>query len=175
MLSVIHVSVNAAQHPIALYKRGINIITKYERVEFVMKDVVRRFGWIYFVGFLAIVAIAYIPAFEDADGNLFGLFKLDLYDNLLHLASGLWAGIAAWMSYGASRTYFRLFGPLYFADGVMGLFTGSGYLDGGIFLYGPLDLSMTTRFFANLPHLIIGGVAIWVGYKLAAQTRSEFR
>lgn len=134
-----------------------------------MTDRVRRFGWFYFLGFILVVAIGYVPSFHDADGNLFGLFKLDLYDDSLHLASGIWAGVAAFMSYNAARLYFRLFGPLYFADGVLGLLTGSGYLDGGIFLYGPLDLPMTTRFFANLPHLVIGGIAIWVGYKLAAR------
>jgi hypothetical protein len=134
-------------------------------------DRVRLFGWVYFLGFVAVVAIGYVPSFHDAQGNLFGLFKLDLYDDSLHLASGIWAGIAAWWSYGAARGYFRLFGPLYFADGVLGLLTGSGYLDGGIFLYGPLDLSPTVRIFANLPHLVIGGFAIWVGYRLAARAR----
>jgi hypothetical protein len=132
-------------------------------------DRVRAFGWAYFALFVLVVAVGYVPGFEDADGNLFGLFKLDLYDDSLHLASGLWAGIAAWWSFGAARTYFRLFGPLYFLDGLLGLFTGSGYLDGGIFLYGPLDLPLLTRFFANLPHLVIGGVAIWVGYRLATR------
>lgn len=131
-------------------------------------DRVRLFGWAYFGLFVAVVAVGYVPQFHDADGNLFGLFKLDFYDDSLHLASGIWAGVAAWWSHNAARGYFRLFGPLYFLDGLLGLFTGSGYLDGGIFLYGPLDLSWTIRFFANLPHLIIGGVAIWVGYRLAA-------
>lgn len=130
-------------------------------------DRVRAFGWVYFAGFVLIVAIGYVPGFEDSDGNLFGLFKLDLYDDSLHLASGLWAGVAAWWSRGAARSYFRLFGPLYFADGVLGLVTGSGYLDGGIFLYGPLDLPLLIRFFANLPHLLIGGFAAWIGYRLA--------
>ena len=125
-------------------------------------DRVRAFGWAYFALFLLVVAIGYVPAFEDSDGNLFGLFKLDLYDDSLHLASGLWAGIAAWLSRRAAVNYFRLFGPLYFLDGVFGFFTGSGYLDGGIFLYGPLDLPLETRFFANLPHLLIGGIA-WTG------------
>lgn len=128
---------------------------------------VRRFGWIYCVGFMAVVAVGYVPPFHDADGNLFGLFKLDLYDDSLHFFSGVWAGIAAWWSYGAARSYFRLFGPLYFADGVMGLFVGSGYLDGGIFLYGPIKESLYAHVFANLPHLLIGGLAIWVGYRLA--------
>jgi hypothetical protein len=130
-------------------------------------DRVRAFGWAYFALFVLVVAIGYVPSFEDSDGNLFGLFKLDLYDDSLHLASGLWAGIAAWLSRRAATNYFKLFGPLYFLDGVFGLFTGSGYLDGGIFLYGPLDLPLETRFFANLPHLLIGGIAIWVGYVLA--------
>jgi hypothetical protein len=130
-------------------------------------DKVRAFGWAYFALFILVVAVGYVPAFEDADGNLFGLFKLDLYDDSLHLASGLWAGIAAFLSRRAAANYFKLFGPLYFVDGVFGFFTGSGYLDGGIFLYGPLDLPLETRFFANLPHLLIGGIAIWVGYVLA--------
>ena len=128
---------------------------------------VRKWGFAYAALFVAVVAVGYVPGFEDADGNLFGLFKLDLYDDALHLASGLWAGIAALISERAARGYFKLFGPLYLLDGVLGFFTGSGYLDGGIFLYGMLDLELQTRFFANLPHLVIGGLAAWVGYRLA--------
>jgi Domain of unknown function (DUF4383) len=138
-------------------------------------DRVRLFGWIYFVGFMGIVALDFIPAFIDAEGRLFGLFTLDLYDNSLHAASGLWAAVAAFLSHNAARTYFRLFGPLYFLDGVMGLIVGSGYLDGGIFLYGPLDLPLMIRFLANLPHLLIGGVAIWVGYGLARRRQAGAR
>ena len=130
-------------------------------------DKVRAFGWVYFLGFMVIVALDFVPQFVDAEGRLFGLFTLDLYDNSLHAASGIWAGAAAWRSRGAARTYFRIFGPLYFLDGIMGLALGSGYLDLGIFLYGPLDLPLMIRFLANLPHLLIGGVAIWVGYRLA--------
>ena len=130
-------------------------------------DRVRMFGWSYCALFMAVVAVGYVPAFHDAQGNLFGLFSLDLYDDSLHFFSGAWAGIAAAWSYGAARGYFRLFGPLYFADGVLGLVTGSGYLDFGIFLYGPIRESLYAHVFANLPHLVIGGVAIWVGYRLA--------
>ena len=129
-------------------------------------DRVRLFGWIYFIGFMLIVALDFIPAFVDAEGRLFGLFTLDFYDNSLHAASGLWAAVATALSHNAARAYFRLFGPLYFLDGLMGLAVGSGYLDGGIFLYGPLDLPLLIRFFANVPHLLIGGIAIWVGYRL---------
>ncbi|MCW3838260.1 hypothetical protein ACFQ1E_19590 [Sphingomonas canadensis] len=132
-------------------------------------DGLRRFGWAYFALFVAVVVSGFVPAFNDAEGRQFGLFTLDLYDHALHLFSGLWAGIAALVSRGATRSYFRLFGPLYFLDGVLGLATGSGYLDLGIFLYGPLDLPLETRFFANLPHLVIGGFAAWVGYIYARE------
>ena len=135
-------------------------------------DRIRQLALIYFAMFVVIVAIGYMPGFEDDQGNLFGLFKLDLYDDSLHLASGIWAGIAGLISSRAARGYFRLFGPLYFLDGVLGLVTGSGYLDGGIFLYGPFDLPLQVRFFANLPHLLIGGFAIWAGYVFARQPRA---
>lgn len=127
------------------------------------------FGWAYCALFILVVVSGFIPSFLDEQGRQFGLFTLDLHDHSLHLFSGLWAGAAATISDKATRAYFRLFGPLYFADGVLGLLTGSGYLDFGIFLYGPIDLDLTTRFFANLPHFIIGGGAIWVGYVFARE------
>lgn len=130
-------------------------------------DIIRLLGFAYFLLFVAVVAIGYVPAFNDAQGNLFGLFKLDLYDDSLHLASGIWAGLAALISTRATVFYFKLFGLLYFFDGVMGFFLGSGYLDLGIFLYGVLPLDWTTKFFANVPHLIIGGFAIYVGFVLS--------
>ena len=136
-------------------------------------DIIRLLGFGYFLMFCTVVAIGYVPAFTDADGNLFGLFKLDLYDDSLHFFSGLWAGIAAWHSTRAATFYFKLFGTLYFLDGVMGLFLGSGYLDFGIFLYGVLDLDLATRFFANLPHLVIGGFAIFTGFVLARRVGGE--
>lgn len=131
--------------------------------------IVRKLAIFYFVALLGVVAIGYVPGFEDDQGRLFGLFTLDFYDDSLHFLSGLWGGIAGLVSYRAARTYFRVFGVLYFLDGVMGLFLGSGYLDGGILFYGVLDLPLMTRIFANLPHLILGGFAIWVGFRLAAR------
>lgn len=84
--------------------------------------------------YIASGSCSWIPSFHDANGNLFRLFKLTLYDDSMHFFSGLWAGVTAWTSYGAARRYFRIFCPLYLADGVMGLLLCSGYLDGGLFL-----------------------------------------
>ena len=133
-------------------------------------DLIRLLAWGYFLVFLSVVAVGYVPAFHDANGYLFGLFNLDLYDDSLHLASGVWAAIAAWHSRGWSVFYFRLFGILYFLDGVMGLFLGSGYLDFGIFIYGVLDQPILTRILANLPHLAIGGFAIFTGFWLSQRS-----
>jgi hypothetical protein len=72
----------------------------------------------------------------------------------------------------ASELFFQLFGVFYFADGLLGLFTGSGYLDFGILINGVLNLPLSTRFFANAPHLGLGGVAILIGYGLAPRTRT---
>jgi hypothetical protein len=130
-------------------------------------NLVRKLGFAYFVLFVIVAAMSYVPQFKDANGLMFGLFKLDLYDDALHLFSGIWAGAAAWISTRATIIYFKLFGTLYLLDGVMGLFLGSGYLDFGIFIQGVLDLDLMTRIFANLPHLAIGGFAAFTGFVLS--------
>ena len=132
-----------------------------------MQNIVRLMGWAYALLFVGVTALGYVPPFHDQQGYLFGLFKLEWWDDALHLGSGIWAAIAAWKSYEATRTYFRIFGPLYFLDGVCGLLTGMGYLDLGIILHGPMSLPLETRIAANLPHIAIGGFAILVGYVLA--------
>ena len=132
-----------------------------------MQNMVRMLGWAYALLFVGVTALGYVPPFHDQQGYLFGLFKLEWWDDALHLGSGIWAAIAAYTSYDATRTYFRIFGPLYFLDGVCGFLTGMGYLDLGIILHGPMALPLETRIMANLPHIGIGGIAILVGYLLA--------
>ncbi|MEZ4674949.1 MAG: DUF4383 domain-containing protein [Caldilineaceae bacterium] len=98
---------------------------------------------------------------------LFGLFSLDLNDNLLHASSGLWAMLAAMRSTWAARFYFRLFGLVYFLDGVVGLLFGEAYLDLGIVYYGPQAYSWVHKIGANIPHILIGGIALYIGFVLS--------
>ena len=73
--------------------------------------------------------------------------------------------------------YFKLFGSVYLFDGVLGLITGSGCLDAGIFINGFRsfdDIEFPTRFFANPPHLVIGGFAVYVGFWLSKRVRDHF-
>jgi hypothetical protein len=127
----------------------------------------RIIATVYAVLFAAVTSLNYVPGLADAQGRTFGLFALDLFDDALHAASGLWAALAAWHSVGAARVFFRVFGTLYCLDGLLGLATGSGYLDLGILLHGVLDLPFVTRVLMNLPHIAIGGIAAFTGFVLA--------
>src|SRR5262249_45550222 len=99
----------------------------------------------YAVLFAGVASLNYIPGVRDAQGLTFGLFALDVFDDLLHAASGVWAGLAAWRSTRATVIFFRVFGPLYCLDGLLGLVTGSGYLDLGIFVNGVQHIPFVTR------------------------------
>ena len=136
-------------------------------------DIIRLCAWGYVLLFCVVVAIGYVPAFIDQNNMIFGLFRRTWYADGLHLASATWAAAAALTSTRAAANFFRIFGPLYFLDGVLGLVTGSGYLDFGIFINGVLSLPLKTRVLANVPHLLIGGVAIVVGYLLVPRYAKE--
>ena len=105
-------------------------------------------------------ALNYIPGLTDSEGRAFGIFALDIFDDLLHVFSALWAAVAAYLSHRAARAFLFYFGILYLADGVLGLTTGSGYLDLGIVNYGWQDLDFTFKIFANMPHIGLGGFAL---------------
>lgn len=122
----------------------------------------RTTAFIYFVILALVAALNYIPGVTDADGVAFGIFALDIFDDALHAASALWALIAALLSAHASRMFLLIFGALYLGDGGLGLITGSGYLDFGIFTNGVVDLPFGFKILANLPHIGLGLVALIV-------------
>lgn len=116
------------------------------------------------LGFAA--ALNYIPGVTDAQGRTFGIFALDIYDDLLHAASAAWAAVAAYLSRGAARRFLQIFGSLYLLDGLMGFTLGSGYLDLGIINTGIQTLPLDFRIFANLPHIALGGIGVISGFFL---------
>ncbi|MGR3743037.1 MAG: hypothetical protein ACU0BC_02590 [Pseudooceanicola nanhaiensis] len=124
----------------------------------------------YFVVLMGAASLNYIPGLTDDEGLAFGIFALDIYDDSLHVASALWALAAALISHRASKLFLLIFGALYLGDGIFGFFTGYGYLDLAIFTNDSLGLSFTlVRFLANLPHIILGGFAIWAALRLDRQ------
>ena len=108
-------------------------------------------------------ATDYIPAFIDSEGQVFGLFHLDIYKDAFHVASGIWALVAA-TSRRSAVFFLRVFGTLYFLDGVMGVFTGSGYLDLSIFIDGIRNVPAMIKFLSSVPHLVLGAIGIAVGF-----------
>jgi hypothetical protein len=126
---------------------------------------------VYMLILLAAASLNYIPGLTDAEGRAFGVFALDIYDDALHVASALWAGIAAALSSRAARVFLLCFGLLYLSDGLMGLATGSGYLDLGIINHGMLDLPLKFRILANLPHIGGGGFAVFASLRFGNQGR----
>ena len=87
------------------------------------------------------------------------------------VASASWAGIAAAMSSRAARIFLRYFGLLYFTDGLLGLAAGSGYLDLGIVHHGVIDLPLTFKILANLPHIGGGAFAVFSSVRFAHEAR----
>ncbi|GLT11535.1 hypothetical protein ACFQFQ_24530 [Sulfitobacter porphyrae] len=122
----------------------------------------------YFAALMIAASLNYIPGLTDENGLAFGIFELDIYDDALHVASALWALAAGLLSYRAARTFLILFGLAYLGDGIFGFFTGYGFLDLGIFTNpsAGLDFSLL-RVLANLPHLGLGGLAVWAGFRSA--------
>jgi Domain of unknown function (DUF4383) len=106
----------------------------------------------------------YVPQFRDDGGKVFGLFALDIYKDALHVASGIWAAVAALMSRRAARAFLQIFGVLYLADGIMGAFTGSGFLDLSIITEGVRHVPAIIKLLSSAPHLILGVIGVYFGW-----------
>jgi len=110
-----------------------------------------------------VTVLGWIPALADANGRLFGIFRLTWYNDALHLTSAAWALGAALISRSAAIVFLIIFGALYLSDGLMGLAIGSGYLDLGVVFYGVRDLPFAFKLLANLPHIALGAGALTAG------------
>jgi hypothetical protein len=124
--------------------------------------------------FVSVVAIGYIPGFTNDQGLLLGLFKIHLQDDLLHSFSALWAGWGAWKSRYQAQFYFRWFGLYYTVDAFVGFFTGYTLIDvmtmNWAANHGFSLGDVTTNFLVNLPHFILGPVALYIGWFLAQRS-----
>ena len=124
----------------------------------------RQIALIYAVALTGAAALNYVPGIRDENGLCFGIFALDPFDDLLHVASALWALAGGLMSLRSARIFLTSFGALYLGDGAIGFLTAYGYLDLGIFRYELMGLDWSMgRVLANLPHIALGGYALWAG------------
>jgi hypothetical protein len=123
-------------------------------------SLLRKVAAVYAIILAFVALLNYIPGLTDDQGRTFGIFALDIFDDLLHVFSATWAAVSAWMSHRASKFFLRWFGLIYFIDGLIGLYAGSGIIDLGIFKYGVLDQTLFFNFLASLPHIVLGGAAL---------------
>jgi Domain of unknown function (DUF4383) len=125
----------------------------------------RKIAWLYAAGFVGVFLVTHAPGATDAEGRLFGLFRIDPIDDVVHLLSGV-AGVvvAAW----ATRLiplYLKLIGILYGLDALVGLVFSRGFLDGSLFTQGPGGADFgVTNILINLPHIILAGFALVIGF-----------
>lgn len=133
------------------------------------KTFLQKIAFAYAIAFFLIFALNYVPAIHDAEGFMFGLFKLDAIDDFVHIASAIWALAAGLVSLRQSKIYFMVFGAIYTADGILCTLTGQCLLDFTIFTQSNQialieGSNFVARLLPNVPHLLVGGLAIFLGY-----------
>jgi hypothetical protein len=122
-------------------------------------------AFIFGVVFLIVFVITNVPAFNDAEGRNFGLFKIDPIDNVVHLLTAILGFIAAWKSPQWSKVYLLFFGVLYGLDALAGIFLQRGLLDLTAVTEagGTTDLGIT-NLLISAPHVGISLLMIWAGF-----------
>jgi hypothetical protein len=129
-------------------------------------DTLVKLAWLYTAGFLGIFIVTHTPALTDANGLSFGLFKIDPVDDFVHLLSGLVGLIVAWRAHRYIPLFFKAVGLAYMGDAVVGMTMSRGLLDGSVFAQGPgsPDFGLT-NWALNLPHIILSGIALVIGFR----------
>jgi hypothetical protein len=113
----------------------------------------KRLATIFGVMFVAVGVLGFVPAVTP-NGMLLGIFSVNDLHNAIHLASGavaLWVGFT---SENVSRLYFKIFGVVYGAVTVLGLF----YMDQpllGLIAHNMADMAL---------HFVIAAAALYLGF-----------
>jgi hypothetical protein len=132
----------------------------------------RKVAWLYAAGFVGVFLVTHAPEATDAAGRLFGLFKIDPVDDVVHLLSGLAGVVVAAWAVRFIPLYLQLVGILYGLDALVGLAVSRGFLDGSLFTQGPGPADFGLRnVLINLPHIVLAGIALAVGFSKAGRSR----
>ncbi|HEX6143885.1 MAG TPA: DUF4383 domain-containing protein [Geminicoccaceae bacterium] len=125
----------------------------------------RYFALAYGIVFLLVGIAGFVPglvtppqptadvAADTGFGRLFGLFPVNLWHNLVHVAFGIW-GLAAYRTFSAARTYARAVAVIYAVLAVMGLIPVLNTTFGLIPLYAH-DVWL---------HIVLAAVAAYFGF-----------
>ena len=131
------------------------------------KPSLETWTYVYIILFFLLIGLNFFPFLYQEDGRMIGGFNLAEEGNILHVLSGIWAATALWYSRKSMLYYFRIFGTVYLLDGVVGLIVGKAFLNLNLFRsdVAPHEDFMV-RLLLNTPHLLIGGLAVIIGFML---------
>ena len=115
-----------------------------------VRSVAAAFG----IAFLAVGALGFV--LNPTEGELLGIFAVNVTHNLVHAAFGILGIIAAYM--GRSRLYLQGVGVIYLLLCVLGFIPGL-YLSDEMLL-GLVHINLADNFL----HLVLGGVAAYFGF-----------
>jgi hypothetical protein len=90
-------------------------------------NAIQRLTWVYAVVFVLVGVAGFIPALTP-NNELFGLFHVDATHNVIHLLSGIVAGVAAGMSMTAAQRYLQVFAVVYGLVAIIGFIQGNTVL-----------------------------------------------
>ncbi|MBV9159764.1 MAG: DUF4383 domain-containing protein [Candidatus Kaiserbacteria bacterium] len=119
--------------------------------------------------FFLVWITTHVPAFNDARGYNFGLFKIDPIDDVVHLLTALIGFLAAWHGARSSRIFLVVFGALYALDALTGMVSQLGLLDLSLIhntLLGETILNPNfgiVNWLVNMPHIVISAAMIYSG------------
>lgn len=143
---------------------------------------VQKVAWIFAVLFFVVFVITNVPAFNDAQGYNFGLFKIDPIDNIVHLLTAIIGALSAWYSARYARLFLIVFGTFYGLDALVGLLTQKGLLDFTVFVQAASDISgvfnpdlSVHNFLVNGPHIAISAAMVSAGTWLYGWVSSRRR
>ena len=133
---------------------------------------IQKLAWAYALGFFIVVLLGHIPGLSDQQGRLFGFYNVSPLIDIVHLAAGILAAIVAWHSTRWSTTYFRLVAIPFGLDAIISLLfnrdlTETGSIFTGI---GAANFALT-NILANLPHILLASVALWIGFILSKKSK----
>ena len=89
-----------------------------------------------------------------------------LFDDFVHLMSGVAGAIIAWRATFLMPLYFKVIGTLYDLDALVGMTMSRGLLDLSVFRQGPgpADFSLA-NWAINMPHIVLATLALWIGFR----------
>lgn len=108
---------------------------------------------IFGIFFLLIGILGFVPA-ATPGGHLLGIFHVNIWHNLIHIASGIIALICGMAGAGASKKYLQLFGIIYAIIAILGAMNPEAPIL-GVVSHNMADLIL---------HIVIAVVALAIGF-----------